>query len=317
MVAENNAVFSKPLTLGAVAQIQDQTDFIATKAFPIVLANSKTGTYKYWDVKDLQRLEAELRKPGSKFKRVNLDVEEKSYNCQNFGLEVGIADETAGELGGNPMQIQADYLMNQGLITLEQNMFTSFLTEGGSVWENEATPTNKWNTTAGDPISDFRNAAVAVAKAGGKRPNSCVMSEDVFEALLQNDVILDRLSTASLRVLTQEQQLAQILGIQNVYVSRGYAVTGNEDASSEAAASLGTEKCLIYYKSDMAPTQNPNAGLVIVRNYAGDVVGANGMGITSPYFDNTTRENIIQLLLRFDMVVPAKTLGYLFYNVLA
>ncbi len=300
MPTEKGAVFSKPLTLGAVAQITEQDLYVATKAFPIVLADSLKGTYKYYDKDDLAKYEIELRKPGASYKRITLDVAEKTYSCKGYGLRYDVPMETEGELGGDPLMTGADVLVDNGLQCLEANMVDTYLAT--SYWDNaDVTPTTKWDATGGNPIADIRAAKITVKNAGKRIPNAILCTEDVFEALLENDEILDRMPTDSMRILSKEEQLAAVFDVKYFFVTKSPSVTA-------------TEKLLLYYRDDVAPSQKPNAGLIIIRNYAGDIVDAKGMGVTEPVFDEDTDCDFIKLKLRFDMISPAKSLGVLFIN---
>lgn len=306
MVTEKGAAVNKPLTMGAVAQITDQNLYVATKAFPIVMSESIKGTYKYYNKEDLNKFSVELKKPGSSYKRILADVEEQSFLCKNYGLRYDIAEENKSELGGNPHATGAAILADQGLQCLELNMVDTFLATG--LYDTaDITPTAKWDVATTNPIADIRAAKVTVKNAGRRIPNAILCNEDVYEALLQNDYILDKISTSGiggtgLRLLTKEEQLAQIFDVQYFNVIKAPGVTD-------------TEKLLLYYIDPVMPAEKPNTGLIIVRNYAGDVVGANGMGITAPQMDDDDNE-FIKLKLRFDMVTPATSLGVLFVNTL-
>ena len=306
MVTEKGAAVNKPLTMGAVAQITDQNLYVATKAFPIVMSESIKGTYKYYNKEDLNKFSVELKKPGSSYKRILADVEEQSFLCKNYGLRYDIAEENKSELGGNPHATGAAILADQGLQCLELNMVDTFLATG--LYDTaDITPAAKWDVATTNPIADIRAAKVTVKNAGRRIPNAILCNEDVYEALLQNDYILDKISTSGiggtgLRLLTKEEQLAQIFDVQYFNVIKAPGVTD-------------TEKLLLYYIDPVMPAEKPNTGLIIVRNYAGDVVGANGMGITAPQIDDDDNE-FIKLKLRFDMVTPATSLGVLFVNTL-
>jgi len=315
MVTQNGVAVSKPLTEGAVAQIQDSRDYAINRAVPVIMADSIVGTYKYWDKNDLARYEVELRQPGSTYKRVDLDIAEKAYRCQGYGLKTGIAVENSFELGGNPMQTAADYLVDQGLQTIETIGFSKLMTTG--LFDNDVSPTTKWDLDTSNPIKDIRGYKVTGRKASRTRMNNAIMTEDVFEALLENQEIIDRLPTNELRILTEEEQLARVFGLDNIYVSRASNIVVNEGASGEAPASFGTESMLLFHKSSGNYVNSPNGALMVVRNNAPGIDGAMGMGITNPYFDEDTDEEIIKLKLQFDIIIPAKSCGVFISNILS
>jgi len=297
MTTENGVLFSKPLTLGAVAQMTSRDLYVATKVFPIVLTNSLKGTYKYFNQEDLTQFAVELRKPGSSYKNISVDVKEQAYLCKGYGLKYSLPIEHEEELGGEILQTGANLLYDNGLKVLEYTFADTYMKT--CLWGTDADKTSaKWSG-AGDPIVDVKNAKIQIRKAGKGNAEYAVLTEDVFSALCENDSIIARMAVDTFREIHQEQQVAQILGLREIYVLRETTTTG---------------MFLLFAKNPVAPTENPNAGLIMIRNYAHEVADAKGIGITNPYFDEDTDSKVIKLKLRFDMITPAPTLGYLLYN---
>lgn len=304
--------FNKPLVLGAVAQLQKAGNFAAMKSFPVVMADSIEGTYKYWNLEDLLRYEVAERKPGTHYKRIDTDVDTKTFFCKDYGVEEPLAIESVGELGGNPVQQIADKLMIQGMMTFEQEMVSTFFATSGGYSKVYTGTTDfvKWDDATSNPIEDIEEGLDYVEENTGLRPNVITCTRDVFRKLKQNQEIIDRLATDSLRILRTEEALARIFDVEEFNVSKATYISGNEKAS-ETRSAFATKQLIATYKAPTNAVNSPNAGLIIVRNYAGDVVGANGMGIET-YEEKQTDSTIVRLKQRFDMVIPSVDLGVVF-----
>lgn len=314
----NNVAMNRPLMEGAVAVLQKETNFFALKTFPVVYADSNTGTYKYWDLEDLLRHENEMRKPGSNFKRVQLDVAEQSFTCENYGLEVNVAREDRQELGGNPLQTKALYLMRQGLVTLDVAAYNKyFATSGGfnKVYDVASSLSSKqWDAADSNPIKDIEEGLDYIEDQTGLRPNVLTMTKDVFRKLKHNPELLDRQAVDKDRGITTEEEMAKALGVEEVVVAKGTYISGNEK-TSETRTGFGTKRVVATYRQKVAPADSPNAGLIIIRDY-GDLDGATGMGIET-YFDKPTESDIVRLWQRFTPEVSSKDLGVVFDNCIA
>lgn len=295
MATEKGVMVSLPLTRGAIAQITDRTLYVATQAFPVVLADSLTGTYKYFDKDQLSKYQVELRKPGASYKKITADVDTKAFSCKNYGLAYVLPEEYSQELGTDMLQVGANYLYDQALQTLEYQVGHNFLKTG--VWDSEFAPTVKWSAPTGsNPIADFKQAKKDIRDKGKTVARFALMTEDVYDGLCQNENILDRMAVTEFRAIDDEQKLASILGLQAIYVMRETDLTNF---------------CLVYAKNEAAPKEQPNAGLIIMRNYAKEVKDSNGIGITEPYFDEDNDSDVIKLKLRFTPETPATSLGCL------
>jgi len=305
----NDVSFNKPLVLGAVATLQKADSFSALKSAPLVLADSITGSYKYWNLKDLLRFEVAERNPGTAFKRIGTGLVPKSYLCKDYGLEEALPIEHVGELGGNPMQAIADKLMIQGMMNYEQAFAAkAFATTGG--FNEVITVSTKWSAIDSNPIKDIEAGLDAIEDKTGLRPNVITCTRDVFRALKQNQDILDRLATDQLRILRTEQALAVIFDVMEFNVSKASRIVGNEQ-TTEVIGAFASKKLVATYKAPTAPEASPNGLIIIARNYAGEVVGANGMGVET-YFEKNTDSNIIRLKQRFTVEIPSADLGVVF-----
>lgn len=322
MPAHNDTVFNKPLMLGAIPQLQKETSFAALKTCPVVMADSIEGTYKYWNLEDLLRFEVAERKPGSYYKRVDTDLDTRTYYCKDYGLEEPLPIESVGELGGNPLQNIADKLFINGMMNFEQEFVTTAFDVAGNgftkvydVSSGAELLGKQWDATDSNPIEDIEQGLDYVEDQTGLRPNTITCGRDVYRKLKQNPEIIDRLATNELRILRSEEALARIFDVSEFNVTKGTYITGNEK-TTETKSAFVTKKLIASYKAPTNPGVSPNGLLIIVRNYAGDIVGANGMGIET-YFEKASDSTIIRLKQRFDIVVPSPALGVAFNNCIA
>lgn len=319
MPTHNESTFNLPLIRGAVAMLQKPESFAALKSIPRVQVSAITGNYKYWDLDDLLRFEVQARKPGADFHQVINNLENKTFYCEDYGLEFPVPIETAGELGGNILEQTAAQAMQQGLMQFEVKMAeTLFATSGGysKVYDVSSDLTGvTWDNNSSNPIADIEEGLDYVEENTGLRPNVITCTRDVFRKLKQNQEIIDRLATDSLRILRTEDALATIFDVDEFNVTKATYISGNEK-SSETRSAFATKKMVAHYKSDVNPAGSPNGALMLVTNYAGDIVGANGMGIET-YFHKPKDSDIVRLKQRFDIVIPSADLGVVFNNCIA
>ena len=304
MPTEKGVAVDAMLTLNATAQVADQGLYVASKAAPTVRSKSVEVKIKNWKLEDLKKYNMELRKPGKRFKTIDMDLEEQTVRAEFFGAMYPVAEEYNEELN-NVKQGVAAKAIDDALRTREL-AFEEVAFKAG-VYDLADIATFNLTSTTVDPVKVIRDAKKAVKTAGLIEPNAIAMSEDVFNAFLQNAFIEDKLSYngvggTDLRMITSENQLAQILGVRYIFVLK--------HPFSEV-----TRKLLIYYIDPVMPEDKPNTVLTVARDYAPSVNGAAGIGITKEFFDEYTDSYMIKSKGCFKTFIKTPSLGQLFTGI--
>src|SRR3990167_5518852 len=189
------------LTNLLVGYMQEQTRFVASRVFPPVLVDKKSGTFyvftkKYWFLDEVKQ-----RAAGDSFRRGGYGVGTDTYKTLLWGLEHPMADETRDD-SQVPMSLEEAglrWLATQSLIRKERAFATDFMVV--SVWgtddNNSATD---WDDFAsGDPAANVKTAQRTILTNTGMLPNTMVCGRIVDDALTLHPDILDRIKYTQAR----------------------------------------------------------------------------------------------------------------------
>ena len=295
------------LTNMLVGYMQSDMRFVASKVFPVVSVDDKSGTYgiftkKYWFVDGLQP-----RSPNDKFDRSGYGIGSGTYDANLWGLEHAIADENAAnnQLPMSLEQAGTMWLAQQSLIRKEKAFASAFMTTG--VWGTDNTSVTKWSDFAGsDPVGNIRTAKRTVSQATGQAANTMTCGEIVEDTLLNHPDIIDRLKYVERATEANVRgALASLLGLADIFVSMAVQNTANtgQDASMGAIIDDDALICLV----------NPNAGILGVT--AGKTfawTGGGGAGSVTPYRDQSTKSDVLQHSEAWDQKAVATDVGYFF-----
>lgn len=291
-----------------VAYAQSETRFVALRAFPGVPVDKDSGTYmtfpkKYWFVDGLEE-----RAPGTAYARGGFGTGSATYSTAQWGREYVLADEVEANRQFNYSLANAGvrWLAQQSFIRKERAFAADFMV--ASVWATDGTPTD-WDDASGVPVTDIRTASRTISQSTGQIPNTLLMGEIVYDALLVNAQIAGRLQyTTQMTIQGVEQLLASVLGIETILVSRATYNSANEGQAASMAAIIDDD-ALLYYNNPGAGEFDVTAGKTFVWNPGG------GAGMQSQYRDNTIDANVIKHKEQWDQKVIASDLGYTFLDI--
>lgn len=296
------------LTNMMVGYRQDDTRFVALRAFPAVQVAERAGTYyiatkKYWFLDELQQ-----RAPGGDFRSVGYGLTTSTYETLQWAAEQPIADEDiAANQAPVGLEVMAvSRLANLSAIRKERAFAADFMTT--SVWANDDTTTNDWDDfVTGDPAKDILDARRTISNNTGMDGNTMVAGYIVYQALTLHPDIIDRIKyTQAAGQNAVESALSNVLGI-NVLVSKATYNSANEAGTFTAAAIIDDDALICHV--------NPNAG-VFDATAGKTFVWAPGGGAGMIYRDrNTNHANLIQHKEQWDQKVVASDMGYFFSDV--
>lgn len=224
----------QPLTNLTLAYVQDQSNFIADKVFPVVGVNKQSDKYYVYDRAGMNRGgERKPLAPRTEVKRIGMSVSTGAYYADVFGLGMDFDDQTLANEDA-ALEIRAagaQTLVTNLLIDREVDFANTFFSAG--VWGSETTPSNLWSDyTNATPISDVTAARRAMQlKSGGYKPNTMVVGKEVRDILINHPDILGRLNggaTVSNTALITNAKLAEIFEVENFYVMEAVQNTGAE-----------------------------------------------------------------------------------------
>lgn len=257
----NQAHVDRALTNMSVAYMQDESNYIADKVFPIVPVKRQSDLYYIYNTGDFLRDEAQVRGRIGESAGGDYDLATDVYYCKKHAFHKDVAPEDRVNYD-EPLDADKDaqiFVSQKMLIRREMEWASKFFKAG--VWNREvsgvsATPSDGqaiyWNLETSNPINDITEEGIRMASLTGYKPNTLVLSPYVFNALKNHFDILDRIKYTETGIVTTSL-LASLFEVQNVYVAWAVVNTGKKGAADDVGFIMGKNALLCY--------ANPNPSL--------------------------------------------------------
>ena len=258
----------RALTNMSVAYLQDATNYVADKVFPIVPVKRQADLYYIYNTGDFLRDEAQARGAISESAGGDYDLSTDTYYCKKYAFHKDVSPEERVNYD-EPLDADKDaqiFVSQKMLIRREMEWASKFFKSG--VWSKEiagaaAVATGKvvyWNDDASTPIQDITNEAVAMAAKTGFRPNTLVLSPHVFNALKNHYDVLDRVKYTETGIVTTSL-LASLFEVDKVYVAWAVVNAGAKGASDNVGFIMG-KNALLCYSNPNPSLRTPSAGYI-------------------------------------------------------
>jgi hypothetical protein len=301
---------NRPLTNISVAYVQEAENFIADKVFASIPVDKKSDTYYIWNKNDLLRDEAKPRAPHTESAGSGMGLTTATYNCDVFALHKDISDqERANEDPGISLDRTTVRWLTDRMLQRKENQWVAdyFVT---GIWGTSQVPGALWdNYTTSDPIDDIEDAIRTVMINTGRRPNALVLGYDVERSLKHHPDIVDRIKYTGglLDQVATRRALAQLFGLQDVFVSQAITATNNEGETAAYSFTHGKHALLVHRA--MNPGINiPSAGYTFKWKGVSDGIGET-VGVVR--FDMPElRSERIESQMAWDNKLVGADLGY-------
>lgn len=315
------------LTNISVAFLQNASHFVAGRVFPNVPVQKQSDRYFVFDRGYFNRDEAKVRAPGTESAGAGYELDNTpTYFADVWAIHHDVADQVRANADAavDPERAAAELVTHKMLIRKEADWASKFFTTG--IWTNTvtgvtATPaTNqvtKWSdTTSGDPIGDIRGGKTTILQSTGFMPNTLVVNQTVFDALIDHPDIVDRIKygqTAGGPAMANEQTLAALFGLDRVLISRAIKNTGAEGAANAHSFIAGSNALLCYTPS--APSlMAPAAGYTF--SWTGFMGQTNGFGFATKRFRMEHLESTrVEGQMAFSHKLVSADLGFLWASI--
>lgn len=259
-----------PLTNMSVAYIQDASEFIATKIFPLLPVNKQSDSYFRYDIGDFSRDEMEERAPATESVGSGYDLDTDTYNCKKKALHKDVPEDDYGN-ADTPLDPDKDavmFLTKKALINSEKTWHDNFFKTG--VWHDDIEGVASGSESLGDSMVKWSDATDAkpVKEIGyyqklikgktGFKPNCMAIGVDVFNALKECDDILNRVKYTQRGIISTEI-LASLFELDLVLVSGGVYNSAAKGATDDLDFFASDDALLCYINPYPSPRM-PSAG---------------------------------------------------------
>lgn len=305
------------LTNIAIAYIQDQSVFIATKVFPIITVDKQSNKYTIWDKNDWFRDEAQKRADGAESAGSGFNLSRDSYFCDVYAFHKDVGPQTRAnaDTGIDLASASVQFVTQRLLLRQEVQWVTDYFTT--SVWGVDYTVPSVWSDYAtSDPIEDIESQREVMLSTTGFEPNTMVVGYSAWRRLKNHPDIVDRVKFAGMGsgspAKVSPQAVASIFEIDNLYIAKAIKATNKEKGTAAYAFTHGKHAWLGYVNPTPSKTA-PSAGYVFSWDYAGF---GGGIGVDS--FDvRATKVTRYEGESAWDNKVVATDLGIFFPSVVA
>lgn len=331
---------NRPLTNISVAYMQDQEGFIARRAFPVINVDKQTDNYWIYDRGDFFRDEMQDREPGTESAGGSYRVSTDTYGCTVRAFHKDIPDQIRAN-ADDQLDMDRDateFVSLKALLRWERLFVANFMPNThapGTVWTfsvdgvaSGATaaasfdPLNaanndvlQWNDASSTPIEDVRRAKRYVQQLTGYRPNSFVLPQIVYDALVDHPDIVGRIDrgqtagAASANLVT----LADLFELDEVLVGGAVYNSAKQGATDVNNFVMG-KNALLQYKPRRPSMLTPSAGYTFMwRGFIGSNNGVRISRIRSPL----TKADRIEIETAHDHKKIGADLGYYFRAIVA
>lgn len=300
--------------LTAIAQGYQNSDFVGSLLFPTVTVGTRAGKIIQFG-KEAFQLYAAQRAPGENTKRVSFGYADGNYSLVDYSLEGQLPIEVQQEAGaadnGFTIDMASLTLSNvQDIMALRLEYAQAQLARatGNYGASNKITlsGTSQWSDYSGvsNPITVVENAKEAIRQQTGKRPTVMIIGAQVFKALKNHPVIIDRIKYTGRDVPTVEL-LSALFGVR--------VVVGESIYSTDAGTFVDVwgKDCVLAFTQTAALAQK---GL---PSY-GYTYGLRGYPLAEqPYYERNPKSWFFPVSRAEQPVIAASTAGYLITNAVA
>lgn len=301
--------------------------FFTERAFPIVPVTKQTDIYlkqnKSFLARDLGTPGAAptgsyalLRAPGTKARVAGMTYDKtNTYRADNWALGREIpfeVEQNADEV----FDLQTD-AVNQLNALLRMRLDRQAVADILGASYGSLTVSNKWSDySASTPMEDIRTGVEAIRRAslgmavnGGLR---ILMGALVFQRLQDHPDLIERIkfgSSAANPALITENLLAQLFGVNSVYVAKS-VFTSDEEGTAEASVTytdVCTDDILIYWAPDNPGRTQPTAAALF--NWYPATGGRNALTFVRSGEDTRARYRWVEVHGYWDLVATDLTTG--------
>lgn len=318
---------NRPLGSIAIAILQEQSDYIADRVFPVVPVQKQSDRYIVYNRDFWFRSGATKRAPATESAGGGFTIDNTpTYFCDKWAYHVDLDDDVIANADDplDPQRDSTEFIMRNILLRREKLFNARYMAPGvwgGLVTTNSAgilapedfSPSVAWDNANSNPMQDVAKLKTAIRRKTSIKVNKMVVADDVNEALKQHPLVLSRLTYDNLKVVT-EDLLARLFGVDE-YIVASAVENEAQEGQTGAYDFICAGRFLLTYAAPAPGIMKPSAGYIF--SWAGrNGNSAFGTRMKSWYIDEIEATRI-EGECCFDMHQVSPELGILGTNLLS
>lgn len=284
--------------------IANRSNMVGLQLMPVITVAAKFGQFGKVDIGELLKKNVDARRSaGAAYRAISGRFSKDSYACTEYGLIEPIDDDEAATWGAwiNAEMLATTRLVNQLVEAHEARVVTAV-----DAISNSTALSTDWLQTNATPVTDLLAIKETVRMRCGRVPNALCIEHKVFQYLINNAEVIDRLNSSGAGRATaagemNKELLAIALDLDEVIVAGGLKNTA-ADGSAVSLATLWTQNNgLLFVKDSTNDFSRPRWGNTLVWSEqipgAGDLIQSAGMQAQPTierYRDETLRSDVIR-----------------------
>jgi hypothetical protein len=261
---------NRPLTNISQAYMQDASDYIADKIFPVVPVQKQSDRYFVYTKGDWFRDEAQQRAPGTESAGGGYTIDNTpSYYAPVYAFHKDVDPQIRAN-SDVPLDADRDatlfvtqrMLLKREILVAQVAMAVSTWT--GSTTGGDITPSPQWNLANSTPLEDIEAQIWSVKQGTGKFPNRFVLGARVWEVLKNHDEVVQRIKYTQRGVVTTDLLASLIAppGVDDFQVLVAAAIqnTATQGATDSFSFITPTKDALLLYAEPQPGIMVPSAG---------------------------------------------------------
>ena len=214
---------------------------IATKVFPVFATQKKAATFSAITRESMASTPDAKRGTAGNYNRINFDAEDKTYACQEFGLENALGDDER-ELYASDFDAEmvASKLAASKVLMAQEKRVAAIIQNtttftGAALFKSYAAA--PWSTVGSDIKLQINFAKGKMRSNCGMSPNALILSHNNFENLKNNSGV--KAAIQYTRAVT-DQELANIIA---PFLGLKYILVGgvSYNSATEGQAFVGAD----------------------------------------------------------------------------
>lgn len=303
-----------PLTNISIAYLQNMTNFVSQRVFPVIPVTKQSDRYYTYDRGEFNRDEMKKRAPGTESAGGSYTIDNTpTYYADVYAFHKDIPDQIRANSDSvlAPDREAAEYCTHKAMIKREKLWAAKYFAT--SIWTTDNTTAN-WGTagTATDPIVDIRTGKRVVLESTGFEPNTLVLSKAVYDTLADNADIIERVNagqTPPTPAMGTLWAMMALFEMERIFVMKAISNTAAEGATNSHSF-IGGDNALLCYSAPSPGMMTPSAGYTF--SWTG-FVGAGQEGNRIKRFRQEKLESDrVEIQMAFDQKLIAADLGYFF-----
>lgn len=233
--------------LSNISKAYSNEMYVTPLVLPTFKVAKQRGKYYIYDKSKFRR-NSTKRAAGAKANEVEYGLSTASFEAEDHALKEKVPWEIIDQADAAlaPESDAAESVTEQLMIDAEIALATSMAATATITQNTTLAGTDQWSDyTNSDPIGDVLTARQTVQKAIGRKPNTMLLSQEVFDTLCEHPAVLEKIKYSQLGTATEEL-LARLFKVEKVIVASAIYETATEGATSSTGYIWGKHCWLLY-----------------------------------------------------------------------